>query len=354
MASAPSQPSSVTVQTANSNILVSWPLVGGATSYVVQRSLDNVTYVTITTLSGSPLATSYVDTNVTVGTQYWYQVAASNVNGTSAYTQGSQSVVPAYQGEYSLQQLRLRARQKADRVDSQMVTDEELNSYINRSMYELYDLLVTTDEDYYLGTPIQFAVDGYNYVWNLPNGTTQWTSGVAPNTQFLAPAVYKIKGCDLALNTGNNAYVTVNRFNFIDRNRFVYPNTASTIYGVFNLQYRLIGNNQIMFIPTPSGGQVIRIWYIPRLTELLQDTDQTVTSISGWIEYVITRAAMYILAKEESAIDHLQQEILYLKGRIEESAANRDQGQPDTISDTNQGNWANGWMGGQNGAIGGF
>ena len=115
-----------------------------------------------------------------------------------------------------------------------------------------------------------------------------------------------------------------------------------------------MGLNQIEFIPTPSAGQAIRLWYIPRLTQLLQDTDTTNTGISGWIEYVIVRSAMYALAKEESDISVLTQQLLFLKGRIEETAANRDAGMPDTISDTNQGNWSNGWSGGRNGAVGGF
>jgi hypothetical protein len=160
-------------------------------------------------------------------------------------------------------------------------------------------------------------------------------------------------GVDLALNNATNAYVTVNKFNFVDRNRFIYPNTASTIYGVFNLQYRMMGN-QIMFIPTPSAGQALRLWYIPRLTELLLETDITTEGFSGWLEYVIVRAAKYALDKEESDTSKLTEELVYLKGRIEETAANRDAGMPDTISDTNNGNWGNGWRGGSNGSIGGF
>jgi hypothetical protein len=90
------------------------------------------------------------------------------------------------------------------------------------------------------------------------------------------------------------------------------------------------------------------------MTQLLQDTDTTIQGISGWIEYVIVRAAKYALDKEEQDTSVLTQEIQFVKQRIEESAANRDAGQPDTISDTNQGSWGNGWNGGQNGAIGGF
>jgi hypothetical protein len=352
MSGIPGIPQNFNVQTANQRNLVSWNLSPGAMSYIIQRSLDNVTYTVLATLSGSPLATSYVDTAVTLGTQYWYQVAASNVSGTSSYTL-PQAVVPTQSGEMSLGAIRLAAQQRADRVNSNFVTTPEWNSYINQSMYELYDLLITVFEDYFIAPPIQFVADGVTYLYPLPNGSNTFLNALNPSQTITPPAFYKLSGVDLALNNASNAYVTVNKFNFIDRNRFVYPNTASTIYGVFNLQYRIMGSN-IEFIPTPSGGQALRLWYIPRLTELLQDTDVTTMGISGWIEYVIVKAAFYALTKEESDTSSLILQLVSLQKRIEESAANRDAGQPDKISDTRQGDWSQGWHGGSNGAIGGF
>lgn len=350
----PGIPQKLLVQSANGQILISWDLSVGATSYEIQRSLDNVTYDALTTVSGSPLATSYLDTAVTLGTQYWYRVAAANVDGTSPYTL-SGSEVPTKTSEMCLSKIRLSSMQTADRVNSNFVTIPEWNTFINLACNELYDLLVTTYEDYYIATPIQFVTDGNTYVYPLPDGFTEYQNGLNPPTPITAKPFYKLKGVDLALQTASNAYVTVNKFNFIDRNKFVYPNTASTIYGVFNMQYRTLGNN-IEFIPTPSANQVIRVWYIPRLMELLRDTDMTDIGISGWLRYVIVRAAKYALDKEESDTNKLDQELLFLKDRIEAAASNRDDGQPDTISNTRaNGGWTNGgWGGGQNGGSGGF
>lgn len=459
MAGIPGIPNNFNVQTANQVNLISWDLSAGATSYIVQRSLDNITYATVAAVSGSPLATSYLDSAVNLGVQYWYRVAASQLtsiqatgsivftgqpnagetasianivftavasgatgaqfnigatladtlvnfatsvnsnlatvvigssNSTTlllmAYTPGiegnglelsslmtnstvipfSQGVegvlspytqpkssVPTPTGEMSLGSIRLSAQQTADRVNSNFVTLPEWNSFINLAMFELYDLLVTVYEDYFMATPVQFVSNGTTFLYPLPNGTLSFTNGIDGTTPFVAPSFYKLLGVDLALNSATNAYVTVNKFNFIDRNRFVYPNTASTIYGVFNLQYRVVGSN-IEFIPTPAGGQKIRLWYVPRLQELLQDTDITTTGISGWLRYVIVRAAKYALDKEESDTSKLDQEILFLKARIEETASNRDAGMPDKISDTSQGGWGNGWTGGRNGPTGGF
>lgn len=351
MAGAPGTPSNFVVQTANRQNLASWDQTTGATSYTVARSLDNVTYTVLATISGSPLATSYLDAAVTVGTQYFYKVLASNTNGDSPYT-AAQGIIPAPTGEKSLAQIRLEAQQRADRVDSKFVGTAEWNTFINKAMFELYDLLVGVYEDYYIATPIQFTTNGNQFLYDLPNGANTFTNALTLQT-FTPKPFYKLVGVDLAVQNTNNGYVTINKFNFIDRNRFVYPNTASTIYGVFNMQYRVMGD-KIEFIPTPTSNQNIRLWYIPRLTELLADTDTTDTGISGWLEYVVVRAAMYALAKEESDTSGLAEELLFLKQRIEEMASNRDAGMPDTISATSL--RYNGWggSGGFNGSSGGW
>ena len=348
---APGTPVNLYVQQANQQILVSWDLSVGATSYIIERSLDNVTYTSLATVSGSPLATQYLDSAVTLGTEYFYRVAASN-GDVSGFTLPL-SAIPTPSGEMSLGQIRLAAQQRADRVNSSFVTKPEWNSYINQSMFELYDLLITVYEDYFIAPPISFTSNGNQFLYPLPNGSNTFQNGLNPAITVTPPPFYKLIGVDLALNNAANSYVTVNKFNFSDRNRFIYPNTASTIYGVFNLQYRLMGKN-IEFIPTPSASQQIRLWYIPRLQELLMDTDITDVGISGWVEYVIVKAAYYALTKEESDTTSLVMQLGALQKRIEESAANRDAGMPDRISDTNMRNWSNGWRGSSGGQSGGW
>jgi hypothetical protein len=123
--------------------------------------------------------------------------------------------------------------------------------------------------------------------------------------------------------------------------------------GVFNLRYRLNGNT-LMFIPTPSAGQTFTVWYIPRVNQLLQDTDMA-DGVNGWIEYIITDAAIKAMQKQEADVSVLMAQKQMLKQRIEESAMNRDAGQPDTISPTRSwgGRNGGGWGPGD-GAFGGF
>lgn len=327
----PGIPSNFNLQTANQQNYASWNITTGATSYDVQRSTDGVTYASVAT----PAITGYLDTSVTIGVQYWYKIAAVNSDGTSPYTL-AQSCVPTQNGEMSLGQIRLNAQQRADRVNSQFVTLTEWNSYINQSLFELYDLLITAyGEEYFAAPALTFTTDGTSQFYDLPNGTNY----------SAAPAFYKLMGVDLGLNisaTPNNGWVTLEKFNFIDRNAFYYPNTNSSQYGVFNMRYRLFGN-KIEFIPTPSSSQPMRLWYVPRMTMLLKDTDITTAGVSGWMEYVITDAAIKALQKEESDVSVLGQQKMALMKRIEAAAMNRDTGQPDTISDTRG---ATGWRSG--------
>src|SRR5580658_7726766 len=114
---APLTPTNFLVQQSNGQVLVSWNQSVGATSYIVSRSLDNVTYTVIATVGGSPLATQYLDTAVALATQYWYTVVAVNISGDSPATVPA-SAIPAPTAEMTLAQIRLAAQQRADRVNS--------------------------------------------------------------------------------------------------------------------------------------------------------------------------------------------------------------------------------------------
>lgn len=343
---APATPQNVYVQQGNGQVYVSFDASAGASSYNVQRSTDNITYASVAT----PSTPEYLDTAVTVGTQYYYKVASVNSDGTSAYSV-AQSIVPAMNGNMALGQIRLLAQQEADRVNSNFITKPEWNTYINQSAFELYDLLTTVYEDYHLAEPAIFVTDGTSTSYALPDGSTSFTNEA--NQSFVAKPFYKLLGVDLGLSSQSQAWVTIHKFDFIERNRYIYPNNTATFLGVFNLRYRIMGN-RISFIPTPSAGQRVKLYYIPRMTQLLKDSD-ILDGVSGWIEYVIVDAAIKALQKEESPTEHLERRKALLKQRIEESAMNRDAGQPDTISKTRgYSNMSGSGWGDGDGSFGGF
>ena len=348
----PYQPQNLTAEQADGNILLTWSGSLGATSYQVQRSTDGVNF---TNLATTGVVTQYIDALPGVGIMYWYQVAGVNVSGTSTYSSIA-NMVAAPPSEMSLFELRLRSQQTADRVNSGFVETSEWNSFIRLAMYELYDLLITSYEDYNVAPYVFIQTNGTTNQYAMPDGVTNYKGGNYNGTTGApAPAFYKLAGVDLNVNTSNNAYVTINRYDYIDRNAYVYPNSTSTIYGVYNARYRLMGNN-INFIPTPAGNQQFRLTYQPKLQAMLADTDLTTIGFSGWLRYVIARSAKYALDKEEGTdTSKLSEEIAFLKTRIEQTSQNRDVGQPDTISETRKNTWGyggNGW--GQGGGNAGW
>lgn len=438
--SLPGTPNNFYLQTGNQQNYLLWDAVPGVSSYQIQRSTDGINYGLYATISTN----NYLDTVVTIGSQYWYQVASVtipafqsfgtmtltgqpspgdtfslanvvftavasgatgnqfNIGATIAATVANivsivttslinviipsaaspiitftsfasgpegnaiqfssalsnttiaafsggvagsvsiyttpQSVVPTPTSEMTLAQLRLAAQQRCDRVNSNFVTLPEWTSYLNQSMYELYDLLITVYEDYYMAPRAKFLSNGATFSYPLPDGVLTFLD--INNNPFIPAPFYKLLGVDLGIQSANNAFVTVNKYNLIDRNTFIYPNSASTIYGVFNLKYRVLGKN-IEFIPTPSANQPIQLLYVPRLPQLLRENDITTLGISGWLEYVIVRAAILALMKEESDVQNLAAQLLDLRTRIESTAQNRDAGQPDHVSDVRKG--GTGW-----------
>lgn len=215
-------------------------------------------------------------------------------------------------------------------VNSQFVTDAELNSYINQSYFELYDLLIQKyGDNYYVKLPFfSFPADGITEFYPLPDD------------------FYKLIGVNLVLSPGTPASrVTLKRFNTPARNMYSVPNFQS-FYGVTNLGYQLLANT-LWLTPIPAGNQVIEILYIPRLVALVADTD-VADGFSGWLEYVIIDVAIKALNKEESDTSVLMARKQAMMMRIESAAENRDAANPMCVSDNmNNQYW---WPAGGNGS----
>lgn len=329
-------------------VYVAANLTATATSYVVYRSVDGVNFSSVAT----PTLPQFLDDTVSVGTQYWYTMAAVNGAGTGSQT-AAEYVVPTNTGAMSLGQVRYLAQAESDMINANFVSTKEWNNYISQSYFELYDLLVTTYEDLFMAPTFTFPTNG-NQQYPLPDGLTV----VDLTTNTVAPKFYKLLGVDLGLtpstNTNPNAFVTLRKFQFISRNRYIYPQLTSTYLGVFNLRYRVVGNN-IMFIPTPSSGQFIRMWYVPALIQPVQNKD-ILDGVSGWLEYVIVDAAIKALQKEESDTSALMMRKAALLKRIEETASNRDAGEAEQISDArgNSERWGGGGSPNGDGPNGGW
>lgn len=232
----------------------------------------------------------------------------------------------------TLLQLRTQTRQRADMERNLLVSDSELNSYINNSIAELYDILVEAYGAEYYVTSCTFSTVVNQQAYPLPDGTLYNN----------APKFYELKGVDVM--TDNQTWLNVNKFNFNERNRFS-DFTIWDIIGIINVRYRLIGPN-ISFNPMPDRVAQIQLWYVPLPVQLVADSD-TLDDLNAYSEYVIVDSAIKMLQKEESDVSVLMSQKEALKKRITDKAQNRDSALSPTVSDIYAENtdffWRNGY-----------
>lgn len=211
-----------------------------------------------------------------------------------------------------LQDLRTRVRYRANMENSEFITDTELNTFINESYKELYDILVSKFEDWYVSDPTQFTL----------------TSGDS-GKQALASDFYKLRGVDEYIS---GAWREVKPFNFNERNREGLANRLNGFESA--VRYRLVGSD-LRFSPVDMAPGTYRYWYTPIATEMSGDTD-TMDGVNGWEQYVIVDAARKCLQKEESDTSELERELARLERRIEIMSANRDAANPQQVEDIHE------------------
>ena len=212
--------------------------------------------------------------------------------------------------------LRTGARQRADQENSLLVSDTELNAYINSVVAELHDLMISAyDSDYNIQNVTLTTTNGTN-TYALPDGTLYSN----------APAFYKLRGIDMQ---NGSRWITMKPFNFNERNR--NADLSLGLVGGPNLRYKLVGSN-VMFTPTPNGTYTIRLWYHPLATQLALDAD-VLNDLNQYSEFVMVGAAIKMLQKEESDVSVLLAQKEQLEKRIREMAQNRDVGASEAVSD---------------------
>jgi hypothetical protein len=316
---------------------------------------------------GTPSTNNYLDTTVLTGTAYYYQVASSN-GSVSAYTSSyPANITPCLPGQINLGYIRYLSQLRADKLNSEYLTSDEWNSNINQSIYFLYNILVTNyGEDYFFAPPLLLYLTGLNS-YPLPDGSNYpVTDGIPDPAGTPSPACFKLNGVDLNISgqstSANAGWIPLSRNNWSDRDRYtVFPGQAGTLFYGYQMSYRVMGNQLYVF--PPNTNTTLRLWYVPVMTQLLQDTDMLSFSMSGWVEWIINDAAMKAMVKEESlekwnALANINQQIILM---IEDTAKDRDVGQPNTVSNTRNtmgdpgfGGWGGGQGFGNSGGSGGW
>jgi len=217
----------------------------------------------------------------------------------------------------TLLQLRTAAKQRADMENSSFISDTEANGLLNRSIAELYDLIISKyGEDYYVSS-----------------STTAFTSGT--DTYSLPSDFYKVVGVDYVISSTNK--IPMKRFEFFERNNKDYQ--ALTYDQTY--RYRLLGSN-ILFTPIPNTTASFALWYVPLAQTLSADGD-TLQGFNGWEEYVIIDAAIKMRIKEETDTTQLQQQKIDMIERLKSMTDNRDAAFPTKVIDTTDYSFGRRW-----------
>lgn len=199
-------------------------------------------------------------------------------------------------------------------VNSQFVSDAELNDWINDSIAELYGLVVESYGDDYYEARATFTVSvalGALYALDTIVGAS------ADFFKLVAVEVQE----------GSNWW-PIRRF--MDEERYRRQSLSWDTRGD-DVRHRLVGSS-IEFVPTPTGTFTCRIRYVPRAPQLAAD-GTAFDSINGWHEYVICDVAAKALEKEESDSTMVRARKNEIATRIQSNTKNRDQGGPHRMVD---------------------
>lgn len=205
-----------------------------------------------------------------------------------------------------------RVRQRCDQENSSFISDAEMLDMIDSAYSEFYDLLTTAYERYNVTFATLNTVPG-TQIYNLPAN------------------FYKLLGVDLTLSDGNK--IELDRFEWADRNK----HGAATFYAALNtgtnLEYCLVGEDQLVLSPDPAADKELTVWYIPSAPKITS-TSQIINGVNGWEEIIILECCIRVQAKQEAdTSDFVRQKENTMK-RILETAQNRDPGSPVKVSDS--------------------
>jgi hypothetical protein len=125
-------------------------------------------------------------------------------------------------GVYTAADIIRRARNKADMTNSAYITSQEDLDLLNESYTELYDLLVTKFENYFIKDDVFITLVPGTYSYDLP-------------ADF-----YKGVGVDFQINVSSTGFITLKPFTEMERNGL------TGIIGAIPA-----GNVKLRYVPTP-------------------------------------------------------------------------------------------------------
>lgn len=262
-------------------------------------------------------------------------------------------------GTASLGELRIQAQQRSDLENNPNVSTPEWNNYISKSYAKLYNKLVTAyGNDYFVQVPYQFAINS-TQLYALP------------------PDFFKLLGVDLQYSASPTGWVTLKKFEFIERNKYSWLNPIPISANIAQLWY-IPKPTRLQFAPscattltnatitTPDASDLVAgmnvygngiqtntvinsinlitnpnqiVLSLPAQVTQVQapiffwNDSTTIDGIAGWEEFIIIDAAIKALIKQEQPIAELVAERQQMVADIEAEAEGRDAGQAHHVSD---------------------
>lgn len=206
---------------------------------------------------------------------------------------------------YTLADLRGEIRDLTDISGSAFHNDYDLNKYINKSLGSLQSLMVNTfDGSYFIAT------GSYDIT----------TTASTQDYDFSALNPWKV--ISVSYNDGSYDYI-MEPAAWSERHDL--QTVEPTIIDDVNAPYRyLLFGNRIKVIPAPPANKTIKLFYIPKWSNLTSDSDVIDAQIpEHYLTWAIADVAMKIKIKSEEPT----QEVMALKQDIErlirEDANNR-------------------------------
>jgi len=194
------------------------------------------------------------------------------------------------------------ARQRADMLNTQFVTDAEILKLVDSSYRKLYNEITNRYENYYVSTA---------------------TITLVPNQQDydLPSDLLKLLGFDIS--AGDRQF-TMQPWSLNERNRLISGWVGRPI------RYILKGG-QVRFTPTAQQPGTVTCYYVPSPTELI--TSEYVEVFNGYDEYIMVDAAIMLKQKEESDCQILLIQKAELTKMIMDNLEGRDAGFPQKMTD---------------------
>lgn len=205
--------------------------------------------------------------------------------------------------------LRARALQRADMVNSDFVTTAELDYYLDSAWREFYGMCVSRFEGLFVAY-----------------GDITTTAGV---WEYSLPSAFrKLKLIQLLRGDGKWDR-SLRRSDWRDIETLAPQGMRGTpIHYVLFIDPIVARANRILLTPTPDAAYTLRVRYVPnvQLTDMLSSAASSIPA--AWDEFIVLVAAIKMKDKEESDCWVLNQELQRLTDQIIRDLQPMDESEP--------------------------